>query len=867
MIQQHSRCSFGHVDRSADLALECRSVSECLATALVEARQGVRCGRVLLGSRAFIVAAAYLSTPSTVVENASAFLSERSLSHDRFNPGFLVSLPPLVLAEQLARAEVPIVIPRSHRATFWGGEGPHPEFVSGKCSVCADVGHLTVHVIEQVEAMLALQHSSQRGKTASSSFIRNGLAALFANDTVVINRPDRVLAHVLIGPFGFDGNFGIERGSFGVVVSDTDGWHGFLSVASGANMKTATLPGWSSFVPGLDEEQDDTMRTLTAATPHRANFVIIPHGVLESVGLNTSLGKWDLHADVRLMKATARALGNGGHVFVTVDVGKACIVLRCLSSGTASRIYSAKGIQELFRDWRVLEQYSLPVRTSGPCQSRPHVFVLKHAWDRHPLSLLTVKRVDILPKVLYAVHYRGVATRREDRSKRLPWRGGKWARDLYISASARMGSIAEHCRFDNALSSDLCKRKYGAVEFEQEFDFLIKSLEFMGLSRAVSELRLDNKGILLNGAHRVAVSLARGVRSVPVKPTSLDLYHVGDMDQTALLMNLNPLEAATLLLELARRLDHPEAVWQLYVAFVWPAARAEGLVPRLAASFEAVGYLVEVQGSELQLGRVGSELVCRQLQASKGQSAPISPCSYASGFETDAQSTRSVEVTTSMGTVLLLERPKFPPLDMKKLTTSFPELMSLCVECLFMTVHPKEVEMAISTLLYPPTVAFLQASERFERRVELPRPDLLNQLGSAARNHCILDGDAVLHVHGLLRLPSRSDDDQAATSPELTTAAVGALDIVCDGEVDLPELAGLVDHSTDEPWITLHGVESPADVVHRLGGYFTLEGWRIVAPAEFVAFRRRSRLQKAAANPADDEFVVALERLYQERFS
>ncbi|CAK9010866.1 Sodium-dependent phosphate transport protein 2A, partial [Durusdinium trenchii] len=567
-----TRCHLGLNGQAEDVALLCGSAGECLALAAQEARKGLRCKEVLIKDVRHLVAAAYISTPSTLVSG----IEEEPLlplRNKRFLPSFLATLPAAATASLLQ--ETPLVAPATRAAGSEDEEGPEPIFLTYGCELCeimADDAEMWLRQLNQTY--------SQPGPASGDPFLK---------ELRLPGKQQTTSAMRIFPPLLYKLEF--LQGKFGVLVADLEAWYLSMLLSLGVKDKTHTVHMRNRWLGiNRNSQMEVHLATVRSAIPHRADWIFIPPTVLDGVGLDASTGQWDLHADLQLMDTISGALATGGHIILSIMVGEDCFIMR---DDKAFRVYGPNLLQQLLEKWetKVRMEHPANLRVSyGPCRSRPAVLVLRSKWDRHPASLLTVRRIDIMPKLIYAVHRRQIGLKRERRDPQ----AGQWAEDVYFNCGISMGALAEHCAFDINIVAEPCRKKFGKEAFEHGFNFLIDSMDYLGFTRAISDVRLDQNDILLNGAHRVAIALAMGFTSVPVTPTALHDGITGGVDQTVMLNNLEKLHGhdhgrslmSSLFLELIAREQHPQAIRQLGVAFVWPKAPRNFTEKAEAAIFE-----------------------------------------------------------------------------------------------------------------------------------------------------------------------------------------------------------------------------------------------------------------------------------------
>jgi len=811
-------CSLGLAELvpAAILVLNCSGPQTCLAIALTKAAQGVRCSSLWVGLRSFLVAAAYLSTPQTVVTGPAARTGSPVATGGQFDPIFLAQLPPQAFAAQFSG--ISLVLSNAKRPRSRVTDGPDAWYYAGSCTNCHDIANNLVSLIGILKQKYG--HVDIGGPAVGA-----GLGVLFANTTVAVNRPDRLLA-VALGASPWSS----VQGRFGVAAGDPHGWYALLACAAGAREKTQHVHFLHKLHVGVSseafsawdtKEEEDGFRDLHAAMPNRAEFVILPPHVLGTAGMKAAQGSWDVRADVQLLDLVSRALHAGGLVFAVMEVGQDCVVLHDRDKGIAERIYGPRQKAKLLLNWDVVHEF-VPrmARAWGPCFSLPHVLVLRHKWERHPAALLSVRRIDVIPKVLYATHHwlhlHSVAS------------GGAWAKEFYLRAGHGMGSLSENCNLDNYLGTELCTKKRGKVEFEHGFNFLLSSVKVLGVTRAISAVRLDVNGMMLNGAHRVAASLAMGIERIPVEPTLLP----SDIDQSILLYHMNRLDSSALLMELARRLTHSRAEKRLHVALVWPQASVSEFLQVVEAEFAKIGHLF-MPGWEVNLTATACTHLVRRFEADGDVRGVGKLCgSYGSGklfmFETSLVGVPKVRTTIAS----MQARTRFGS------------------RAIMYVSEPQIIEEAVAALLHPPTVAFFEATTDSAALPRLPASEVLRLLPDGACNHCILDAGAVMKAHGL-------------------GAAPDVIETICDGDIKVPLNASFRDHG-QPPWLTMHGAESPADLVHDPSRFFLVDGWRFVAPQQLAVFKR-SRYKELCKQPecgfaSDLEDAIALEGLYRRKF-
>ncbi|CAE7266212.1 SLC34A1, partial [Symbiodinium sp. KB8] len=354
----------------------------------------------------------------------------------------------------------------------------------------------SLRVEESAVGMLSDLYKLDIGGTVQAEALRD----LRATPSQIITSHWRLL------PFAFQKTKHFH-GRFGVVVGDRAGWYVCMLLAASVKEKTHSVHFFTQYVvPSTGEDAD--LATLHAANPNRADWVFFPPGTLGDAGFDLSQGRFDLAADAERLRLAARGLSTNGRVVAVIQAGDGCLVLN--RGGRATRVYSQAMLEHLLEQWEVEDfvEYPEQARVSfGPCRSRWVVIVLRHRWDRHPASLLSVKRLDVMPKLLYAIHRRQLGVEAKDRNVGQ----GAWAEELYFRSGIAMGALSEHCRFDNTMGAEPCQRKFGKEAFRHGFEFLMNSVEYLGFTRAISGLRTDINNELLNGAHRLAVALAAGL--------------------------------------------------------------------------------------------------------------------------------------------------------------------------------------------------------------------------------------------------------------------------------------------------------------------------------------------------------------------
>jgi hypothetical protein len=111
-----------------------------------------------------------------------------------------------------------------------------------------------------------------------------------------------------------------------------------------------------------------------------------------------------------------------------------------------------------------------------------------NSWVK-PLELLTANRLDILGKVAFA---QSLVAGKEN----------LWARELFRSCLRAMNPTG---RFGED------GRKFSLLDYEYEFEHLIRSLSVFGFDSQQSKVAVANDGTLWNGAHRVAAALVLGL--------------------------------------------------------------------------------------------------------------------------------------------------------------------------------------------------------------------------------------------------------------------------------------------------------------------------------------------------------------------
>jgi len=460
------------------------------------------------------------------------------------------------------------------------------------------------------------------------------------------------------------------------------------------------------------------------------------------------------------------------------------------------------------------------------------------------MELLSARRIDIVPKILYAAHCKQAG-------KSSGWlRTGRcWARDLYINAGAAMGSLTEPCSYDNRFSGDACLKKVGAEEFVRAFDNLLFSVSIHGVTRAISVIRLDYVGNMLNGAHRVSAAIAMNIERVPVQPTKLGEGGDDALDQTGLLDNLwkakRKLDISTLMMELGRRLQHPKATRDLYVGFIWPLAYAAGFSAEVRPILREKYYFF-IEGWEIQLKPSTCHMLVQQVYWDNDWIHK-----YGALKAVRACGDMNVDNSPVPGSLFFFEAPRGmvnDVTDVKRMIRAKSPLDQNAIHF----ADPHEVVVNIANFLHPPTTAFLEVAPISRvNSVRLPLPEVLKTLPPGLQAHCVLDNAATLHVHALR---------------EATT-----LELICDEHVKIKEQEGKLALHSKEPYLSYHGVEDPADLVHDPSRYFFLDGWRFIAPEQLVHFlRSRHRALCEAGKPCalDDELgdVSALERLYDRKF-
>ncbi len=101
----------------------------------------------------------------------------------------------------------------------------------------------------------------------------------------------------------------------------------------------------------------------------------------------------------------------------------------------------------------------------------------------HPKKLLSYKRIDVIPKYLYAIHKdKGITS--------------KWAENLY----------KEHIKVFNG-GFEKYPEKNSVEDFLKHFDKLLDSIKNKGFDKN-SSISIDKENILLHGSHRFGASLA-----------------------------------------------------------------------------------------------------------------------------------------------------------------------------------------------------------------------------------------------------------------------------------------------------------------------------------------------------------------------
>ncbi|CAJ1381689.1 unnamed protein product [Effrenium voratum] len=761
-----------------------------------------------------LAAAAYLATPATEVFGVAEEPS-LPLKEGRFKPEFLASLPPAATAMLLR--DMPMVVPGHRAVGTEDEEGPEPSFLTFPCELCG----LMADDAETWLRSLTKTYSDPVGGAPMTE----GLNELRLPENELTSTSTRMLPHGLF-------KLSYLKGKFGVVVGDREGWFLSLLLSVGVKDKTHSVHFWNRWMADV-EGQSQSLAGLQSATPHRAEWVFIPPGVLDGAGLDPSTGRWDLNADSALMDLVSQALTTGGRVVVSLQVGDDCLVLR---KGAAFRAYGPYLLGKVLEKWRVEAHLEYPTGlrlTYGPCRSRPAVLVLRHQWERHPAALLSVKRIDIMPKLFYALHRRqlGRASRHRREEE------GLWAEDLYFRCGVSMGALAEHCAFDNNVGAEPCRRKFGREDFHRGFNFLMDSMEYLGFTRAISGLRLDDSGALLNGAHRVAAALAAGMEAVPVTPTALHDGITGGVDQTIMLPNLVRLYgqaegrsiAAALLLELMRCQRHPQALRELGAALVWPAAALHNFTPTVEAElFEH--FFVVMPYWEVHLETHACFNVVQQLYISHDWSKQ--PEFVRAKAKDACGGDYAAKTTTASLFVFEMQKNEAPVLE--KVKSKLRDHHSLGSNALFLSAGPAAA--AAIGMLHGPTLDFLTLAPG----VKLPELERLPD----ARSRCLLGDSAVM---ALLKL-----------------RPLQQLELLCDGPCPKDPL--VVDHST-EPWRHFYG--ELADLVHDPSKHFFAQGWRLLAIPQLIAFKEARFAELCKGSTCDFhhdmEEVAMLRSLYGER--
>jgi len=354
-------------------------------------------------------------------------------------------------------------------------------------------------------------------------------------------------------------------------------------------------------------------------------------------------------------------------------------------------------------------------------------------------------------------------------------------------------------------------------------------MEVFGFTRAMSVVMLDMEGQMLNGAHRIAASLAMGLERVPVEPMMIP----SDVDQSSLFYRLELTDVSTLLMELARRLLHPWATKRLHVALVWPRAVAQGLVPMVQETFSQLAHLFMPDWS-INLTSTACVNTIRQLHAGEAW--------------IDAHAERQARMLCcggSRGSIFVFETPLEAQDRVTGGVAALHRRAPLAAKAMYITQDAEDVERALAAVLHPPTMTFLRTAWPRTRWTRLPHPELLEALPERASGHCVFDGGAVMQAHGL--------------------ASTSKLELICDDAVQVPNSEAFVDHGK-QLWLSMHSVEDPSDLVHDPRRYFVVDGWRFVAPWQLKVFKlsRHRALCKGSpcTHDGDLEDIVALEKLY-----